>query len=398
MREIFKNTIFVGALVLAAPAALLAQRIQAPTPINTVAPSPYGAQPPATLTGGIQPFDPYATGTQFSSYPTTTYAAPYNAAPTYGPPVSYPPPPTTPPAGFAGGPPSYFPNQTAPAYGAQQPIYQPTTEFPSIPYERFLENVGFRYTWLPKLTNDNTALQIQDFDVSATAQFPNFLGCNAPLLVTPAFVLHLWDGPQNLVQNLPGNAYSAYLDFAWNPEFTPRLYAELGFRAGVYSDFKTFNSNSVRLQGLGVGAVRLTPTTTLKAGVVYLDRLDIKLLPVLGVTWQPDARSKFDLVFPYPRISKYWTTFGDKEVWWYVGGEYGGGSWTIQRDTGMGFVDDQVDINDYRVFFGLEATHPNRLRAYVELGFVWERQLVYRSAIPTLNVDNTLMLRTGFNF
>ncbi|MFI4875713.1 MAG: hypothetical protein ACIALR_10265 [Blastopirellula sp. JB062] len=398
MGVFLKNMILVGALSLVAPAALLAQRIQAPTPINTVAPSPYGAQPSASLSGGIQPFDPYATGSQFSSYPTAPYAsAPQAYAPSsFPPPASYPPPPTTPPAGFSTGPPAYFPNQSAPAYGYQQPAMG--TEFPTIPYERFLENVAFRYTWLPKLQDQDDALQTQDFDVSATAQFPNFLNSNQPLLVTPAFVLHLWDGPRNLPQNLPGNAYSAYLDFSWNPELTPRLFAELGFRAGAYTDFKTFNSHSLRLQGLGVGAVRLTPTTTIKAGVVYIDRLDKKLFPVVGVTWEPDSRSKYDLVFPYPRVSKYWTTFGDKEVWWYLGGEYGGGSWTIQRDTGAGFVDDQVDINDLRVFGGLEATHPNRLKAFVEIGYVWNRQLVYRSAIPTLKVDDTLMLRTGFNF
>ena len=64
----------------------------------------------------------------------------------------------------------------------------------------------------------------------------------------------------------------------------------------------------------------------------------------------------------------------------------------------MDDVSDQIDINDYRVFIGLEATHPNRLRAYAEIGYVWDRNIIYRSSIPNLKVDDTVMLRVGFNF
>ena len=254
---------------------------------------------------------------------------------------------------------------------------------------------------MARLHEQDDTLGIQDFDISATALFPDFLFSQQPLLVTPAFVLHLWDGPSTGVQDLPSKAYSAYLDLAWNPEITPRLFAELGFRTGVYSDFGTINSKSVRFQGLAVANVRLTPTTTLKGGAVYIDRMETKILPVVGVLWEPDSLTRFDITFPYPRLSKYWTTVGDRKVWWYIGGEYGGGSWTIHR---YDFVEDdevsdRIDINDYRAFFGLEATHPNRMRAFAEVGYVWDRNIVYHSDdIPNLKVDDTVMVRVGFNF
>lgn len=365
----------------------------------TIAPAP----PSGTAGASISGWDPYATTPQYGNFSAPSYSGQAYASPpptsSYAPPASYPPAPSTPPSSFATGPNSFYPQQPQPLYQPAQPFAQPQPSY-QIPYERFMENLSFQYTFLPRLSDQADTLGIQDFETSVTALFPNFLFSEHPLLVTPAFVLHLWDGPSTMVQDLPGNAYSAYLDFAWNPELTPRLYAELGFRAGIYTDFETMNTDSLRLQGLGVGNVRLTPTMTLKAGAVYIDRLDVKILPVVGILWEPDSLTRFDITFPYPRLSKYWTTFGDRKIWWYVGGEYGGGSWTIQRydfNTNQD-VSDQIDINDYRVFIGLEATHPNRLRAYAEIGYVWDRNILYRSPTPNLKVDDTLMLRCGFNF
>ncbi len=359
------------------------------------------AAPAATIQG----WDPYSTTPQYGGFSQPAVGGAYGGgAPlsSYPPPSSFPPPPSSPPPAFSGGPNSFFPQQPAPLYQPADPFcYPQQPQFPAIPYQRFLENIAFQYTYLPRLTDDATAVGVQDFDISATALFPDFLFSKQPLLVTPAFVLHLWDGPSTEVQDLPSKAYSAYLDLAWNPEITPRLFAELGFRIGAYTDFNTINTDSIRMQGLAVANVRVTPTMTVKAGVVYIDRLDIKLLPVVGVLYEPDSLTRFDITFPYPRLARYWTTIGDKKVWWYVGGEYGGGSWTIHRydfDDGETHGD-QIDLNDYRVFFGLEATHPNRLRAFAEVGYVWKRDLIYRSqAVPDLSLDNTMMIRVGFNF
>ena len=130
------------------------------------------------------------------------------------------------------------------------------------------------------------------------------------------------------------------------------------------------------------------------------DRMTTKLLPVVGVLWEPDKHSRYDITFPYPRLSRYWGTFGNKDVWWYVGGEYGGGNWTIKRYDFMAMdnVNDRIDINDYRVFVGLESTQVNRSVAFLEIGHVWNRKIVYDSTLPDLDVDATLMLRSGFKF
>lgn len=89
----------------------------------------------------------------------------------------------------------------------------------------------------------------------------------------------------------------------WTPVGNPIdlriLGAELGLRVGMFSDFETATSDSLPIQGRGIGAcARITPRVTLKGGVIYLDRNKVKLLPAGGVLWQPNPDTRFDLFFP----------------------------------------------------------------------------------------------------
>jgi hypothetical protein len=86
-------------------------------------------------------------------------------------------------------------------------------------------------------------------------------------------------------------------------------------------------------------------------------------------------------------------------VWWYVGGEYGGGSWTIERTGDLSGVSDQIDINDIRVYVGLECFNLNRYHAFAEVGYVFQRELVYViTPQDSLDLTDTFMLRAGVSF
>jgi hypothetical protein len=164
---------------------------------------------------------------------------------------------------------------------------------------------------------------------------------------------------------------------------------------GVYTDFNTFNSHSLRYQGLALGTLKLTPTVKLKLGVMYIDRNDIKILPAGGILWQPSPQVRFDFFFPQPKLATYLTTVNNKDVWWYVAGEYGGGAWTVKRTSG---ISDRIDINDIRVMLGLE-TIGDGFNLFGEIGYVFDRHVVY-VVDPGDNFDpgNTFMIRAGFSF
>ncbi|MEL7337551.1 MAG: hypothetical protein AAFN70_15265, partial [Planctomycetota bacterium] len=179
------------------------------------------------------------------------------------------------------------------------------------------------------------------------------------------------------------------------------LGAELGVRVGAFTDFDTFNDDSVRVMGKGLGVLRLTPTTTLKLGVLYLDRNSVRLLPAGGIVYQPNPFSRYDIYFPNPKLSRYINTLGTNDIWGYLSGEFGGGVWTVQRSGGG---TDEVDLNDIRIAAGLEWGQnqfiaAGRRTAFAEIGYVLNREVRY-AANPADNfdADDSFYIRVGIGY
>jgi hypothetical protein len=183
----------------------------------------------------------------------------------------------------------------------------------------------------------------------------------------------------------------------WRPQFSPQFGGEVDFRVGVYSDFSTVTSDSVRFTGTGLGVIRMNPAWALKLGVTYLDRADIKLLPAIGLLWTPDPQTRWDIYFPEPKLAKYWTTVQNTEVWWYLGAEYGRGSWTAENLNNV-LGSTRFDLNDIRVYLGIDWNNLNRYSGFFEVGFVFERRIYYVTNAIELKLDNTFMLSAGFSF
>lgn len=265
---------------------------------------------------------------------------------------------------------------------------------------RLLERPRFRHTWL--IGEDPEDLDINDTEIATTMTFANWLGTSQPIRVSPGFVFHFWDGPDTAATgfDLPSRAFSVYLasDYSTDPQRPSGF--ETNLTVGFYSDFHNTSSDAIRVSGVGLGWMRLNSYTTFKFGVEYLDRIDIKLLPAVGVFLTPNPDLMINLYFPRPKFAQRLPRIGPYEVWSYVGAEYGGGSWAIERDPLLGpNFEDQVDINDVRAFIGVEWMGPRRVTGFFEFGYVFERELLYQSD-PTnpLEIKDTFMLRTGLSF
>lgn len=395
---------------LACPVAAAAQTIQFP-PTTPVPANPFPASPGVTTSqpGAFTPYNP-GVGTPGLGTPNFGTAPVQPApAPTWpGGATPFAPPP-------GGTPGSIWPNTGTPAYGAppatypgysypqQTPgvlfpngIYGPgSTLDPYVEPFRILQHPRFSDTWLYG-GDEPRDLDIHDFEFAITGALPNFLASTQPLYITPTFMLHLWDGPSFMPADLPANAYSAFVDFFWASDPNRPVGVELGVAVGAFTDFNTFNSNSVRVIGEGFGVIRLTETLTFKLGVWYLNRNDLKLLPAGGLVWQPNPQTRLDILFPNPKYTQYVTTIGTSDVWWYVAGEYGGGAWTIERTDGSS---DRVDINDIRIKFGFDWINQRNWRGYVEVGYVFNREVVYVvDPSDSFSPRDTFLLGAGFSF
>jgi hypothetical protein len=385
-------------LLCCAPAAW-AQRVQFPTMVEqgaAAAPSaaPATSAPTWTAPSTAAPATPptFATPPPAAASPPAfdPYAAPL-ASPAPAPYSPYAPSPYA-PAPYAPAPYTTTPGALYPE-GIEAPQILPPGSSFGQPL-RFLQEARLRYTWLSPMGSNS--LGVQDVDTSASFAVP-FFKTVSPLVFTPGFTLHFFDGPQEppAGSDLPPRTYDAFLDTAWYPTVTPWLSAQVGVRIGAYTDFDTFSTQSIRVMGRGLGVVSLTPRLQIAAGVVYIDRLLIKLFPAGGVVWIPNPDARYEFLFPNPKLAKRITTLGNTEIWLYGFGEYGGGSWTMKHSDG---ASDQFDYNDIRFGAGLESFGYRGLHGLFEVAYVFNRQVLYRSSDPEFFPSDTIMLRAGLSY
>jgi hypothetical protein len=382
----------------------------APTPGT-----PYSAPIPTTQVGPPPTFDPYAR----PSVTTAPAAVPYHQAPMATAPAS--------PWQNYGAPPQQagiYPNGVP--YSWQQGSYglQGQNGY-LVSAQKAMQDIGFEHTYVQGKQSPNQ-LGIDRSEIYATFGVPLSYTTDSPLLITPGFAINWLNGPLSApvdvldipsaeAQELPPRLYDAYLDFAWFPQFTPQLGAELGFRTGVWSDFSKVNKQSIRLLGRALAKVSASPTLDVLFGVVYLDRNHIKMLPAGGAYWRPTPEWDAYLVFPNPKVRKRFSNYANTEWYWYVAGEYGGGAWTasVNADYVSSTLPPEpavqetwttpIDINDLRVLGGIEWETSSQVRGHFEAGYVWDREVLYVNRGPgglnmNFNPKPTFMLRGGLIF
>ncbi len=402
----------------------------APPPVVTPAPATYPGTATAPATGAavapsgqtMTPFGPAPTAGAAPTLPPGGYAPP-TAPGAYGtPPVAtlngsvQPPPANWDPY----APPGAAPVPVVPAnpyYNEPQPCPPPPGPFTlppmlATPY-RFLCNVSLDYEWFAGHGSSPSELGINDIDLKATFALPMPFfqqPQEPPLLITPGFAWHYWDGPSsNAAGNpdMPPRTYDAYLDAGWNPVFVPCSFsAELDASVGIYSDFSQITSQSIRIKGKALAVIAIPDTClTMKLGVWYINREKYKLLPAGGFVWKPSPLTEFDILFPNPKFRQVLTTMpGGTQWWWYLRGDYGGGVWTIKRAASATPPEanqiDLVDYDDIRVALGLDFTHPNgHLTGFFEGGYAFDRQLNYASGLPgSFDLNGTAYVHAGMSF
>lgn len=359
--------------------------------------APMAGLPPGSIPLGPAPAGSYPYGMPPSAFAAPAY--PSSVYPNSQPPVMFPGTPPN-PYSFYGYPPGPYPpsnnwwttTTTAVQTQAEQTI-------------RLCQGARFRTTYLPGTTNFSnpgpTDFGSTDFEFSLVFACPRFFGSSQPLYFIPSYTQTLWDGPSAPGADLPGNAFGGFMDMSWETDPAQTFGAELGVRVGVFSSFDAISSESIRVPVKALGRLRLTPNSTARLGVYYLDRNKIKLLPAGGILWVPNPDTRWDIFFPEPKLAHYLTTHGNKDVWWYITGYYGGGAWTIEDPSG---ADDRIDINDIRVMVGFECGRNDLLRQgfrnyFFEVGYAFERELVFvNNPVGELPLGESLVFRAGFGY
>lgn len=216
-----------------------------------------------------------------------------------------------------------------------------------------------------------------------------------PLLISPTFEARFLDGP--VAPDLPPTLYTAGVDFMWVPTVGDRLRGLISVAPMVYSDFETQDADMFRVTGKGIVQWDVIPEQLqLVGGVLYLNRDDVRLLPVAGVIWNPNAYWNFELLFPRPRIARLINYGAEHSDWVYLLGEFGGNTWSVLRESGE---QDKVTLRDVRLMLGLERRKNGGVNYRFEVGYVFAREIEYLSATtPDFAPADTLLLRVGTTF
>ena len=252
-----------------------------------------------------------------------------------------------------------------------------------LPYNFDLTSGGI--TWIP---GDGDRLGILSFGGGgAGVRF----GEARQLTGTFELGLHLFDGPNRT--DLPSKVFDVGLGVGWRDQIDESWAYEIAVAPGVYADFEGSARDGVRILGHGIVWYGSSPESLWALGVASLDRETIAVLPVVGVVHRPDDMTRLELIFPRPKLARRLGSGDDFQRWLYVSGEYGGGSWAIERYTDE---DDVLTLNDLRLIAGIEwLDRENGPGTFLEIGYVFDREVRYRSGRGDYDPSDALMLRMG---
>jgi hypothetical protein len=253
----------------------------------------------------------------------------------------------------------------------------------------------FTGTYLPAITEEPDTLGFGELETGLVFGFP-FTRRDTPLLVTPWFGVHFLDNAGPL--DIPTTLYDSAVEFRHLRKFGGGPFAmDVAATVGYYSDFDQGSGDALRVTGRGIGVYESSPTTKWLLGVAYLNRAGASVLPIGGVIYEPSPDVRYELVFPRPRL--YWQTPGSEtgnEHWVYLGGEFGGGVWSITRPS-TGDLD-LLNYSDWRLLVGYEHKITGGLTTRLEGGYVFNREVEYESATPDVSLDDTVFVRAGLTY
>ncbi len=257
------------------------------------------------------------------------------------------------------------------------------------------QKIIFNGTWLAG-GNDSRSFGQDDLESKLILALP----CptrDSPLVITPGFTVHYLQGPADV--DLPPQLYETYMQFRWLSQVSPQWGLDLAVTPGVYSDFNQGANNAFRITGHGAVAWTYTPAVKFVLGAAYLDTFDINVIPVGGLCWKPNDELIFDLIYPTPKISKHIHCFDnlnqEAETWVYIAGEFAYDDWAIAHSNGG---NDQVLLSDDRLILGLERKVRGGLTASVEIGYVFNRRIRFKSDITDFWPEDTILLRGGLMY
>jgi len=257
---------------------------------------------------------------------------------------------------------------------------QDTTLFSMLP------PIEFSTDWLPNLGSD---LGMTSLRVGTQVGAPFGDGVVG---VGPSLRVHYLDAGPDL--DLPNELYDIGLQGVFVKKFNDRWMSQVMLGPVIRSDFEGA-SESVDIIGMGMLRWQAKPRLALMFGAVATGVEEFPVAPLLGLQYAPSDSLVIELMVPQPKVSARFFQTHETEYWGYLAGKFGGGRWQISRNSGQR---DELRYNDFRLAIGLETRREQRGSSFLEISYVFGRDLKFESGLGDRSLDDTVSLSTGFRW
>ena len=219
---------------------------------------------------------------------------------------------------------------------------------------------------------------------------------NGYFLLTPHFTYdHLFLSKD--LQRKRENFFDAGLTTTFLANYND-LEAHVDFSIGVGATFKKIKGKAIYFKGRAEVGMPIDNDKQVKlfGGVAYLDAIRYKLIPIVGVEYNPNPQNRLRIAFPNPRWDHYLTKVNDTDWWCFVHGDLTSQRWFVNEPTitvggKHAFV---VDYSDYKIGAGVSFDCPTRLRGSFEVGGAFGRQMKTKDG-KLYDPRNAVYLKVG---
>jgi hypothetical protein len=284
-------------------------------------------------------------------------------------------------------------------YGQQAPGIQ---AFPGVngpqPY-RFGWTLRAEFEYLADETGDidGTPGSFESFGLNIEAQNAKPLGASGWVFVnTPNF---MWRN----VNGIPAPASVEDLfQFGWDMKLvSPSVGGwgmEMAFEPSINTDLSgnLDESFGLNLDGRGALLWQWGPQMTWVGGIMYLDRVDDRILPYGGAVWRPNQLWEFRIMYPESQAKVFMGNYWGWSHWLYARAEFLH-SEAYQIETLPG-LDTQLQVEDMRATLGWQFDN-GVTAGFFEGGWIFERDIeVGRPVGLSGDIDSGFMARAGLRF
>lgn len=253
------------------------------------------------------------------------------------------------------------------------------------PWIEWKKTVGTA-TWIAP---NSGGLGVASLEARGSIEFPNFQA----LWFVPRVAAHWLDGPT--ATDLPAHLYDVSFETIGMLPIGERWFVQAAIAPSFFTDSQNTTQTAFRLPGRVLAFWKYSDTLTFTGGILYLDRDDVKAIPSAGLLWNPNEDWKVELAAPRPRVAWRFSHDEDSARWGYIVGEFGGGTWAIQRASGL---NDVATLSDYRLMAGYEQKWTSGRTWLIEAGYVFSRTLEYTSTLGDTDLPSTALVRLGITF